>query len=174
MLSGIDHFRAQWGNNEYGFEIDPTNSAFLKLRYVSGADNQGNPVTAGDVVTDGQWGLIAVDAGGSDILDAQSRSIQFNWEYPRDGETWGVMTYLVESGGNYKLLDDPIALAPVTLTNGAGDSKTLSLQYDGWMHGLPNLFEELRKSDFVVTQAIADKIISIPAGTEVTDATDSS
>jgi hypothetical protein len=42
------------------------------------------------------------------------------------------------------------------------------------MHGLPDLFEELRKSDFVVTQAIADKIISIPAGTEVTDATDSS
>lgn len=100
--------------------------------------------------------------------------MQFNWEYPREGENWGTLTYLVDANGDFKLLDDPIALAPVVLTNGAGDSKTLSLRYDGWMFGLPDLFEELRKSDFVVTQAIADKIINIPAGTEVTDASDSS
>jgi hypothetical protein len=42
------------------------------------------------------------------------------------------------------------------------------------MHGLPDLFEELRKSDFVVTQAVADKIITIPTGTQLDDAADSS
>ncbi|MFZ5863647.1 MAG: hypothetical protein ACOYXR_12485 [Nitrospirota bacterium] len=174
VLSGVDHFRAQWGGNTYTFDTDPTSPTFLKLLYGTGTDNQGNAVTAGAVVEDGQWGLVAQDAGDNDLLDGNSRPVQFNWEYPRDGETWGIMTYLIDSNSDYHLLDDPVALAPVTLTNGAGDSKTLSLRYDGWMHGLPNLFEELRKNDFVVTSDIADKIINIPAGTEVTDATDSS
>jgi hypothetical protein len=174
VLGGVDHFRAQWGNNVYDVDVNPTSATFLKLLYVSGTDNQGNPVTAGSVVSDGQWGLVAVDAGDSDIVDGQGRPIQFNWEYPRDGENWGTLTYLVDANGAYKLLDDPIALAPVTLTNGAGVQKTLSLRYDGWMHGLPDLFEELRKGDFVVTPAIADKVINIPAGTQVDDAADSS
>jgi hypothetical protein len=174
VLSGVDHFRAQWGGNVYDVDVDPNSATFLKLLYVSGTDNQGNAVTPGDVVADGQWGLVAVDASDSDIVDGLGRPVQFNWEYPREGENWGTLTYLVDANGDFKLLDDPIALAPVVLTNGAGDSKTLSLRYDGWMHGLPDLFEELRKSDFVVTQAIADKIINIPAGTQVTDASDSS
>jgi hypothetical protein len=42
------------------------------------------------------------------------------------------------------------------------------------MHGLPDLFEELRKNDFVVTQGVSDKIINIPAGTQLDDAADSS
>jgi hypothetical protein len=172
MLSGVDHFRAQWGDNTFTFGIDPADSTtFLKLVYASGTDSQGNPVTA-TVVTDGQWGLVAQDALDADLLDG-GRPIQFNWDYPRDGETWGIMTYLVDSNSAYHLLDDPVALAPVTLTNGAGDSKTLSLRYDGWMHGLPNMFDELRKNDFVVTTDVANKIINIPSGTSVTDATDS-
>jgi hypothetical protein len=172
MLSGVDHFRAQWGDNTFTFGIDPDDSTtFLKLVYASGTDSQGNPVTA-TVVTDGQWGLVAQDSSDLDI-EVGGRPVQFNWDYPRDGETWGIMTYLVDSNSAYHLLDDPVALAPVTLTNGAGDSKTLSLRYDGWMHGLPNMFDELRKNDFVVTQDLADKIINIPSGTSVTDATDS-
>ncbi|MFZ5877583.1 MAG: hypothetical protein ACOYXU_14450 [Nitrospirota bacterium] len=174
VLSGVDHFRAQWGENLYEFDVDTNSANFLKLLYVSGTDNQGNAVTAGDVVTDGQWGLVAVDVNGDDIVDGQSRPVQFNWEYPREGENWGTLTYLVDSNSAYKLLDDPIALAPVTLANGAGVQKTLSLRYDGWMHGMPDLFEELRKNDFVVTQTIADKIINIPGGTQLDDAADSS
>lgn len=50
---------------------------------------------------------------------------------------------------------DKASLNPVTLTNNAGQSKTLSLQYDGWMHGLPDLFEELRKNKFVMTADIS-------------------
>ena len=173
MLGGADHFRAQWGDTTFTFDTDPASGTFLKLLYASGTDNQGNAVTVGDVVTDGQWGLVAQDASDADLLSG-GRPIQFNWDYPRDGETWGIITYLVDSNSDYKLLDDPIALAPVVLTNGAGGSKTLSLRYDGWMQGLPDLFEELRKNDFVVTQAVSDKIITIPAGTELTDAADSS
>lgn len=173
VLSGVDHFRAQWGSNTYRFETAPGLN-FLKLVAESATDSQGNPLTQGDVITEGQWGLVAVDAADSDIVDGQGRLVQFNWEYPRPGENWGTLTYLVDANSAYKLLDDPIALAPVTLANGAGVQKTLSLRYDGWMHGLPDLFEELRKSDFVVTPAIADKIINIPAGTQGTDASDSS
>jgi hypothetical protein len=38
------------------------------------------------------------------------------------------------------------------------------------MHGMPNLYEELRKNDFVMSSTISDKIINIPAGTQVDDA----
>jgi hypothetical protein len=41
------------------------------------------------------------------------------------------------------------------------------------MHGLPDMFEELRKSDFNLGTSLKNKIINIPAGTQVTDATDS-
>ncbi|MEO5657884.1 MAG: hypothetical protein ABIO65_12585 [Nitrospiria bacterium] len=171
-------FKPQWDQNGGGsiFRL-VTSSAdanFLKLVYDTVGSNDttltnelGNPVQAGDVVTQGVWGLVAYENG---VATTQ----QYNWEYPRPGETWGTLTYLMDSNGAYKLLDDPIALAPVTLTNGAGVSKTLSLRYDGWMHGLPDFFEELRKNGFVVTADIADKIISIPAATSVTDAVDSS
>ncbi len=172
MLSGVHHFRAQWGDSTFTFDTTPSSATFLKLVYASGTDSQGNAVTVGTVVTDGQWGIVAQDASNADILSG-GRPVQFNWDYPRSGETWGIMTYLVDANSNYHLLDDPIALAPVTLTNGATVSKTLSLRYDGWMHGLPDLFNELQKNGYVVTTDIANKIINIPAGTAVTDATDS-
>lgn len=28
----------------------------------------------------------------------------------------------------------------ISAQNGAGDTKTLALQYDGWMMGLPNMY----------------------------------
>lgn len=85
---------------------------------------------------------------------------------------WGSQQYLKNASNNYVLLSDPIRLLPVTLTNNAGEEKTLSLQYDGWMQGLPDLFFELSKNGFVMTDDISDKIINFPAGTEVTDAND--
>ena len=170
-------FKPQWndaGNSVYQFVTSSTNPKFLKLVYQTVGTNDtallneaGSPVAAGDVVTQGVWGLVAYENG-------VATSQQYNWEYPRQGENWGTLTYLIDATGAYKLLDDPIALAPVTLTNGAGVSKTLSLRYDGWMHGLPDFFEELRKNGFVVTVDIANKIINILAGTSVTDAVDSS
>ncbi len=171
-------FKPQWDQNGGGsvFRLvtDSADANFLKLVYVTVGSNdsaltdeQGNPVQSGDVVTQGVWGLVAYE-------DGVATTQQFNWEYPRQGENWGTLTYLLDTNNNYKLLDDPIALAPVALSNGAGVQKTLSLRYDGWMHGMPDLFEDLRKNDFVVTQTIADKIINIPAGTQLDDAADSS
>ena len=157
----------QWGNtaeSTYEFITDSANQKFLKLVYKTvGTNSQTDPNAAvGAVVTQGQWGLLAYVGG-------VSTGVQYNWEYPRQGDTWGTITYLLNTDNTYKLLDDPIRLNPVTLTNNAGQSKTLSLQYDGWMHGLPDLFEELRKNKFVMTADISGKIINIPAATPVTD-----
>ena len=170
-------FKSPW-NSENGstftFDTDSSSNTFLKLLYASigdeDRDSQGDPnqgVSVGAIVTNGKWGL---EAFVSDVASG----VQYNWDYPREGENWGTMTYLINGDGSYKILDDPIQLAPITLANNAGDSKTLSMQYDGWMHGLPDLYEELRKNDWVMTSKVSDKIINIPAGTALTDAVDSS
>ena len=168
-------FKSQWNpdnDSTYTFDTDPDSETFMKLVYKSIGDNdkdgQGNAntgVSPGAVVKSGQWGLVA-------YVDDSETETQFNWDYPRDGENFGEVTYLKDEDGNFVLLDDPIRLAPVTLTNNAGVEKTLSLQYDGWMGGLPDLYEELRKKDFVMDSTISEKIINIPAGTLVTDAQD--
>lgn len=169
-------FKSQWNadnDSTYTFDTDSTSSTFMKLVYASIGDNDrdgnGNAntgISVGAVVTTGLWGLVA-------YVDGTATTTQYNWDYPRDGEDWGKVTYLLDSNGDYVLLSDPIRLLPVTVTNNAGQDKTLSLQYDGWMQGLPDLFEELRKKDFVMDSTISDKIINIPAGTLVTDAADS-
>jgi len=58
----------------------------------------------------------------------------------------------------------------ITATNGAGEEKTLALQFDGWMMGVPEMYNELQKNDWVMTDEIADKVINLPALTEVVDA----
>lgn len=168
-------FKTPWApdtDSTYEFITDPANPNFMKLVYKTIGQNDkdasGVPmagVAVGAVVQKGQWGLSAFVNGGN-------TGVQFNWDYPREGDLWGSQQYLMDASNNYVLLSDPIMLLPVVLTNNAGVQKTLSLQYDGWMHGLPDLFEELRKSDFVMTAAVSDKIINIPAGTAVTDAQD--
>ncbi|MFQ5779662.1 MAG: hypothetical protein ACE5HN_02605 [Nitrospiria bacterium] len=175
-------FKSQWDpdvNSTYEFVTDPTSANFMKLVYKTIGQNdkdpQGNPnpspgdpttvILVGDVLMRGEWGLVAY-VGGNATTD------QFNWEYPDQGGGWGTQQYLKDANG-FVLLSDPIQLAPVVVTNNAGVQKTLSLQFDGWMHGLPDLFHDLMLNDFVMDQAISDKIINIPAGTVVTDAQDS-
>ena len=92
----------------------------------------------------------------------------FNWEYSDDGG-YGSVTYLKNLNGSYKLLDDPLRFDTITAKNGAGDDKTLALQYDGWMMGMPDLYQALEKNDWTITDEIANKIINLPAGTRVTD-----
>ncbi len=168
-------FKSQWNpdnDSTYTFDTVSTSPTFMKLIYATIGDNDrdgtGQPnqgVTIGGVVTSGNWGLVA-------YVNGLITPTQYNWDYPRAGEDWGKMTFLKDANGAFILLDDPIQLAPKTLANNAGDVKTLSLQYDGWMHGLPDLFEELRKKDFVMNPTISNKIINIPGGTLVTDAQD--
>lgn len=167
-------FKSSWnpeGESTFEFITDSSSPKFMKLVYKTIGQQDQNTTPApsvGDVAARGYWGLMAYDSNG------QSTNIQFNWDYPREGDMWGSQQYLLDASNNYVLLSDPIRLLPVALTNNAGEEKTLSLQYDGWMHGLPDLFHELFKNGFVMTDDISDKIINIPAGTEVTDADDGS
>lgn len=168
-------FKSPWNpdnDSTYTFDTNASSATFMKLVYatigtndrdVNGNANAG--VTVGGVVAHGQWGLAA-------HVNGVATETQYNWDYPREGENFGKITYLIDANSNYVLLSDPILLQPVTLTNNAGDEKTFSLQFDGWMHGLPDLFEEFRKKGFVMDTSISDKIVNIPAGTEVTDAAD--
>ncbi len=168
FLAAGAYFKPQWDNGSgvsYQFVTDSASPNFLKLVYKSVGTQPG--VNIGDVVTGGQWGLMAFDSNDA------STGVQFNWNYPSQGQTFGTLTYLIDGAGAYKLLDDPIRLAPVTLTNNAGQSKTLALQFDGWMGGLPDLYQDLQKNNFVMTADIAGKAINISAGTLVTDAVDS-
>lgn len=164
-------FKSSWApdtESTFTFVTDPASANFMKLVYntVGQSDQAATPAPAvGEVVQKGQWGLAAYDANGN-------TGVQFNWDYPREGDMFGSQQYLKDASNNYVLLSDPILLQPVVLTNKLGVQKTLSLQYDGWMHGLPDLFQELQKSKFVMTAAISDKIINIPAGTPAVDAQD--
>lgn len=158
-------FKPQWdstGNSTYQFITDPASPKFLKLVYASVGANDPT-ANVGDLVTQGQWGLVAW-VGGTNT------GVQFNWNYPREGENFGTLTYLIKGDGTYKLLDDPIRLSPITLTNNGGETRTVALQYDGWMQGLPDLYQELQKNNFKMSDDISDKIINIPAGTDVVDA----
>ncbi|MFH0924289.1 MAG: hypothetical protein V1872_01435 [bacterium] len=148
-------------NSTYEF-----NTSTLMLIYKTIGDNdkdvQGeDSATIGSVVQTNLWGLKAT---------INSETVYFNWEYAGENENWGKVNYLKNADETYKLLDDPIRFEPITATNGAGDNKTLVLQYDGWMMGLPQMHEELGKSGWVMTTTIANKIINLAAGTEVIDA----
>jgi hypothetical protein len=198
LPSGTDYLRSPWRQDVRYTFVTSAGSNFLMLLYLSDDPNTPdvNESATPTQVTNGEWGLQAYDDNGtpSDFTDDRPlqadgtpvtvdqwgittdpnvRPVQFNWEYAQEGTGWGAQQFLLDASNNYVLLSDPIRLQPITLTNNAGEEKTLSLQYDGWMHGLPDLFHELWKNGHVMTQEISDKIINIPAGTEVTDAEDS-
>ncbi|MFH0924578.1 MAG: hypothetical protein V1872_02940 [bacterium] len=166
-------FKEQWNpdnSSTYRFITDPTNSNYLKLVYESignnDRDSNGSPnegAVAGQVVTSGKWGLTA-------YVNGQATTNQFNWDYPNNSsDNWGKVTYLKNTDGSYKMLDDPVRFNSITLANNVGDQRTLSLQYDGWMGGLPMMEEELRKNNWVMTTEISNKIINIAADTTITD-----
>ncbi|MFQ5598233.1 MAG: hypothetical protein ACE5GK_09310 [Nitrospiria bacterium] len=173
-------FKEEWvdwtdtSQSVFEFVTDSASPKYMKLVYKTIGSNDtgllneaGTAVSGGDVVNRNFWGLKA-------RVGTTESSTQYNWDYPREGENWGIVQYLIDANGAFVLLSDPVQLTPLTLANNAGIQKTLSLQYDGWMHGLPDLFEELRKKDFVIDATIADKIINIPAGTVANDAIDPS
>jgi hypothetical protein len=155
----------QWCGNgncsTYEFVTDAASAKFMKLVYrtVGEADAQPKdgqePKVAGDVVTSGMWGL-------------QAGEVQFNWDYPQQGQDFGgAQQFLVDAAGEYVRLDDPIRLDSVTLTNG-GVSRPFMLQFDGnWMQGLPNVWDDLRKTGFQVDDTIKAKAFSVPTGTVI-------
>ena len=155
----------QGQSSTFRFGTNPAQAAtYLKLVYqtVGTQDQQASPAPQpGAVVAQSQYSLTAWDAQGAPL------PTQYNWDYPRNGETQGVQTFLYSDAGQgrvYKLLDDPIQLTPFTL-----QGHTLSLQFDGWMHGLPDYFNEMARNNYTITDAVAAKIINVPDGTVVTD-----
>jgi hypothetical protein len=155
-------FSEPWDENgaTYAFVTDATSEDYLMLVYASVPENaqdmDGNEISAGDVVENGKWGLRATIDG---------EEVDFNWEYNEWG--WGSVTYLMD-GDDYVILDDPVRFNPITITHNGAD-KTLALQYDGWMMGLPDMYHDLHQNNWVMTDEIAEKIVNLEAGTEVVD-----
>ncbi len=169
-------FRQQWDGsacssacgNQSTYRFD---AAAMKLVYACvGSQDQGAAgKSPDDEVTGGQWGLVAYDS------QCTNTHVQFNWDTPQgQGQgTFGTQQYLERDDGSPVILEDPIRLAPIQLANRRGDVLTLSLQFDGnWVNGLPDVYNELRNDGWVLTDAIADKVVVIPAGTEVVGASD--
>ncbi|HET9597269.1 MAG TPA: hypothetical protein VFP65_16895 [Anaeromyxobacteraceae bacterium] len=157
-------FEQQWagaGASTYRFVTDPASPSYLQLVYATvGTGDAASGAQVGDVVRSGQWGLVA-----------STSSEQFNWEYPRPGEGWGVQQFLLDANGEYVILDEPIRFAPEKLTNVDGVTRTYALQYDGsWVSGLPDVWNDLRANGYQMTADIAGEAVVIPDGFEVADA----
>ena len=171
VLNGVSYFAVEWAdpNDRSTFTFDSTS---MLLKYASVATTDSASVD--DTLAQGTWGLVAFDASNQKILNSDNSPLQFNWEYATQGNPWGAVTYLVkDSDSQIQYLSDPIALDPIDLTTVGGDTVTFSLRFDGWMNGLPDMHHELEKNDFVMTDAIKNKIVNIPKGTLVTSGSDS-
>jgi hypothetical protein len=185
LPAGTDHLGLPWQPTlKLKLETNSGSANYLKLVYAADDPATNTVETTADIYTSGQWGLQAFNVGGAP-LDANgnvvtvdgfgvatggTRPVQFNWEYSASGG-WGSQQYLKDGNGNYVLLSDPISLAAQSYgySYQTGVSKTLALQFDGWMHGMPDLYQDLQKGGWTMTTALSQKIINIPAGTEVTD-----
>ncbi len=158
-----DPWDTEGQNSTYKFVTDPNHPRYLMLVYATigqndkDTDGETDLHDVGDLVTNGMWGLEYTDEDNNDIA--------FNWEYSGDGG-WGSVTYLMD-GNQYVLLDDPVRFQPLEITHN-GNEKTLGLQFDGWMMGLPDLYWELERNDWEITEDISNKIINLPAGTRLT------
>ena len=156
----------------YTFVSDPSSAKFLSMIYASVGtqDAMASPAPVpGNPVAVGLNSLMGYDSNG------QSLNIQYDWDYPMQGQNFGIQTFLytaVNGVRTYKLLDDPIPLNPLVLHTADGTAKTLSIQFDGWMQGLPQFDNQLSINNYTMTDDIASKIINIPAGTLATNALD--
>ncbi len=192
MPAGTSYLATPWQPElHFGLVTNAADENYMKLVYVTDDPNtqdvDESAVTT--VLTDGQWGLqpfnasdealradgTAANVDGFGVLIDGARPVEFNWEYSTGG--WGSQQFLCSTdcsvAANYMILDNPIMLSPFAVDTD-GDTvadKTLSLQFDGWMHGLPDMYHELAKNDWQMSADISAKVINIPAGTAVTDGT---
>lgn len=184
LPTGTDYLGTPWRPEvKLMLDTNPVNTTtFMKLVYKAD-DPSTNGDDTGTAYTSGEWGLQAfnasnqpLDASGTAVTvdgfgvpTGSTRPVQFNWEYSASGG-WGSQQYLIGANSQYKLLSDPISLVAQSYSYSyqTGVSKTLALQFDGWMHGMPDLYRDLQKSGWTMTSALSQKVINIPAGTQVT------
>jgi hypothetical protein len=185
-------FKEPWAENNstYEFDTDPSSGTYLMLVYKTIGDNDKEMDEFGDMVPKtgvaisaavkkDLWGIEAYDAYDDPVLGDDNRPVGFNWEYAGEGEDWGKVTYLLDENGDYVILSDPVRFNSISITvedgratvvpQGTENAKTLALQFDGWMMGLPDLYRELERSNWTMNSDIAGKIVNLQAGTEVVD-----
>ena len=179
------YLRTPWRPEvRYALVTNPAEEDFLKLVYATDDPNTEED-EVGTVYTSGEWGLQAYNAGGQPLdgngdsvpvdewgfPSGEVRPMEFNWEYAEGDFGWGIQQFLCSpdcsSVDNYVLLSDPIQFSH-TFNAGTEEEKTFLLQFDGWMHGMPDLYHELERNDWDIS-AVADKVFNISAGTEVSD-----
>ncbi|MEJ2755523.1 MAG: hypothetical protein P8104_06755, partial [Gammaproteobacteria bacterium] len=169
---------------------DATSANYLLLTVKS--DSSQN-LTEGAVYTEDSWGLTAYNAMGQPLaadgmaLQADEwgwvspeqndgkQPVQFNFEYSGDdGDSWGKQQFLVAADGanlgDYIILSDPLSLVNVSLVDNLGQdvAGTVTLQYDGWMHGLPDIYRELERNNWSI-EGLGEKVRRLTLGQRVTD-----
>jgi hypothetical protein len=172
VLNGVSYFAYEWEDpaSRSTYAFNPTS---MLLEFQEVGSNDSNAVS-GNPLEKGSWGLVAFNTNDQKITNNDGSPLQFNWEYATQNNPWGAVTYLInESDGQIQYLADPVALDPLALTTLGGDEVTFSLRFDGWMHGLPDMHWELVKNNFVINDAIKNKVANIPAGTLVTSGSSS-
>ena len=199
LPTGASYLASPWDTThslKLTLVADPADTNYLLLKVVSDDSGSNN---AGDVYTEGTWGLVAYNSSDQPLaadgtalvvdewgwIDPSQNSgkqpVQFNYEYASSGNSWGKQQFLVyasnapsgKSVGDYVILSDPITLNNVTLYDnlGADSGDVVSLQFDGWMHGLPDMYRELEKNGWTIDPSFGAKIRRLLAGQLVTDGT---
>jgi hypothetical protein len=163
-------FTPQWSNGystNYTFVTSSNDPRYLNLVYNTVDSHDQNlallNAQPGHIVTTGIYGLVANDG------------TQYNWDYATSQNPYGLLTYLVGPGTStaFKLLDDPISLQSFSVTNISGANPiNVSLMYSGWMSGIPDIYNDLMMTDWVMTPDLQTKVYNIPDATPVNDATD--
>ncbi len=137
----------------------------------TGFDDDVPMASDGTALTVDAFGWVDPNANGG------KEPMQFNYEYAgNDGQTWGKQQFLYRDDGSltsddYLVLSDPVTLNNVQLYNNLGAEaagEIVSLQFDGWMHGLPDMYHELAKNNWDIT-GLGDKVRRLLEGQKVTD-----
>ncbi len=166
------------GSSKYVIERSSSSPNYLLLVFDTVSDrDEGDGYAAGDVVPNDMWGL-RIDGDNTSLANATL----YNWEYQSQNESWGGVTYLVDSESAYVLLDEPLRFdaIPLARTDDLVQERpqnqwlSYSLGYDGWLHGVPDPWFELHRIGYEgagIGSVLANNV-RIPDGTELTDEAD--
>lgn len=188
LPTGTDYLALPW-NTDIRLTLidDPADENYLLLEVVT--DSSGT-YQAGELYTSDNWGLTAFNSLGEPLdaegvaltvdewgwIDPQQNNgrepVQFNFEYVgSDGDSWGKQQFLQTADTNeFVILSDPISLVQVDLYDNLGSAtdETVALQYDGWMHGLPDMYNELERNGWSI-EGLGDDVRRLLEGQLVTD-----
>lgn len=191
LPTGASYLASPWNTDvKLTLVSDPADANYLLLEVVS---DVSNTYSAGDLYTEDTWGLVAYNSSDAPLavdgtaltvdewgwidptLNSGKDAVQFNYEYAgTDGNDWGKQQFLIATAdSSYVVLSDPITLNNVTLYDnlGADSGDVVSLQFDGWMHGLPDMYRELEKNGWEISPDFGGKVRRLLPGQMVSDGT---